>query len=158
MLAWLNRGFDVYDDVFGASPGSAQHTEAPECRADRVIAAAIRWLEGRQQLPFFCWVHLNDPHTPYDPPEPYKSRYAGRLYDGEVAFTDAALRPLLELLRRKNWSSRKGFWARVITFHIRVIRPCRSGFRSEPIRLGGLFPHQTQELLTEPRPKGKLGR
>jgi len=99
----LNRGFDVYDDAFGALQGGAQHTEGPERRADQVIAAAMRWLEERQRLPFFCWVHLNDPHTPYDPPEPYRSRYAGRLYDGEVAFTDAALRPLLEMLRRKGW-------------------------------------------------------
>jgi arylsulfatase A-like enzyme/tetratricopeptide (TPR) repeat protein len=97
----LNRGFDVYDDAFGASQGPIIQPEAPERRADEVVAAAIRWLEQRK-APFFCWIHLNDPHTPYDPPEPYRSRYHGHLYDGEVAFTDAALRPLFELLIRKN--------------------------------------------------------
>ena len=38
--------------------------------------------EGRAR---FAWVHLYDPHDPYEPPEPYAARYAGRPYDGEVA-------------------------------------------------------------------------
>ena len=33
-------------------------------------------------------MHLYDPHDPYEPPEPYATRYAGRPYDGEVAWSD----------------------------------------------------------------------
>src|SRR5262249_10914550 len=80
-----------------------QLTDAAERRADKVIDSAMRWLAQNRESPFFCWIHLNDPHTPYDPPEPYRSRYPGRPYDGEIAFTDSALKPLLELLDRKGW-------------------------------------------------------
>ena len=99
----LNRGFDTYDDAFGAMQAGTQLTDAAERRADKVIDSAMRWLAQNRESPFFCWIHLNDPHTPYDPPEPYRSLYPGRPYDGEIAFTDSALKPLLELLDRKGW-------------------------------------------------------
>src|SRR5262249_17093571 len=49
--------------------------------------------------PFFAWIHLYDPHEPYTPPEPYRSRYAAEPYDGEVAYADAALGGFLGRLR-----------------------------------------------------------
>jgi arylsulfatase A-like enzyme/Tfp pilus assembly protein PilF len=52
--------------------------------------------------PWFAWVHLYDPHEPYAPPEPYKSRYASEPYDGEIAYTDAALGTFIAELRRSN--------------------------------------------------------
>ena len=36
----------------------------------------------------FVWLHLYDPHDPYEPPAPYAARYADRPYDGEVAWSD----------------------------------------------------------------------
>src|SRR5262249_29396579 len=48
---------------------------------------------------FFLWVHLYDAHSPYRPPEPYFSRYAGHLYDGEIAFDDTQLERLFARLR-----------------------------------------------------------
>ena len=36
----------------------------------------------------FLWLHLYDPHDPYEPPEPYAARYGERPYDGEVAWSD----------------------------------------------------------------------
>ena len=62
----LNRGFDTYDDAFGVVHAGTQQTDAAERRADQVITAAMSWLEQRTEHPFFCWIHLNDPHTPYD--------------------------------------------------------------------------------------------
>ncbi|MGH9461950.1 MAG: tetratricopeptide repeat protein, partial [Vicinamibacteria bacterium] len=58
-------------------------------RGDETTAEAVGWLgshhaEGRT----FLWLHLYDPHDPYDPPEPYATRYAGKPYDGEVAWSD----------------------------------------------------------------------
>jgi len=54
--------------------------------------AALAWLEGHRQGPFFAWIHLYDAHVPYEPPEPYRSRFGARglagLYDGEIAFAD----------------------------------------------------------------------
>jgi arylsulfatase A-like enzyme len=50
--------------------------------------------------PWFAWVHLYDPHEPYAPPEPYRSQYASEPYDGEIAYTDAALGSFVAQLRR----------------------------------------------------------
>jgi arylsulfatase A-like enzyme len=47
---------------------------------------------------FFAWIHLYDPHAPYDPPEPFKTRYAGRPYDGEIAWTDELVGRLTDAL------------------------------------------------------------
>ena len=62
------------------------------------------WLEKNKEKKFFLWLHLYDPHGPYDPPEPQKSAFARGglqylpqdLYDGEIAFTDACIGQLIE--------------------------------------------------------------
>ena len=48
----------------------------------------------------FLWLHLYDPHEPYEPPEPYASRYPDRPYAGEVAWTDELIGRVDEGLRR----------------------------------------------------------
>jgi choline-sulfatase len=92
----LARGFEVYDDDVGPTG---------ERRAEAVVARTLAWLERAQQ-PFFAWVHLYDPHLDYDPPEPYRARFAGREYDGEVAYTDASVGRLFEALDRSNLTAR----------------------------------------------------
>jgi tetratricopeptide (TPR) repeat protein len=64
-----------------------------------VIDNALEWLKANPRRPFFLWVHLYDAHYPYTPPEPYASRYAGRPYDGEIAFDDAQVGRLIAFLR-----------------------------------------------------------
>ena len=96
----LNRGFQVYDDrsTLGAD---TQEFVIPERRGTEVVAAALAWWRQRNdspRTPRFLWVHLFDPHAPYDPPEPFASRFKDNLYLGEVAAADAALAPLLEPL------------------------------------------------------------
>jgi arylsulfatase A-like enzyme len=44
------------------------------------------------------WAHLYDAHRPYDPPEPYRSRYGHDLYLGEIAFADSQIERLLQAL------------------------------------------------------------
>jgi arylsulfatase A-like enzyme/Tfp pilus assembly protein PilF len=93
----LNRGFDVYDERYGKS-NTASGFNMPERRADAVVAAARAWL-GAQKGRWFAWVHVFDPHAPYRPPAPFDQQYAEQPYYGEVAFTDAALAPLLDAAR-----------------------------------------------------------
>src|SRR5439155_16604766 len=48
----------------------------------------------------FLFLHLFEPHTPYEPVEPFRSKYANP-YDGEIATVDAILgRFLAELDKR----------------------------------------------------------
>ena len=101
----LNRGFETYDDQMTAPSDTASAigpaaVTLPERRAGVVIDHALAWLAAHSRGRFFLWIHLFDPHAPYDPPEPYRSRYPGRLYDGEIAYTDAQLSRLLEGIRR----------------------------------------------------------
>jgi arylsulfatase A-like enzyme/Flp pilus assembly protein TadD len=84
----LARGFDTYSDRFEAGADDARFLNTIQKRGDGPTAEAIAWLEARQGSRTFVWLHLYDPHDPYEPPEPYASRYADRPYDGEVAFAD----------------------------------------------------------------------
>ncbi|MEN8160404.1 MAG: sulfatase-like hydrolase/transferase [Myxococcota bacterium] len=85
----LARGFDVYDDDLGLAR-SDQHGAVPERRGDRTVDAALAWLE-RAPDRFFVWLHLYDPHAGYAPPSPWAERFSTRLYEGEIAFSDAQL-------------------------------------------------------------------
>jgi len=100
----LDRGFAFYDDPF--SPTSAAVVEGEERRGDEVVSSALAWLGKKRARPFFAWVHLYDPHAPYAPPEPYRKQYAGRLYDGEVAYADAQVGRLLDFLERQGLRGR----------------------------------------------------
>ena len=92
----LSQGFAHYDDVLDRPSGTESSLEV-ERRGDRTVDAAAKWLSARAPgRPFFAWVHLFDPHDPYTPPSPFREQFAGRPYDGEIAFTDALLGTLLE--------------------------------------------------------------
>lgn len=46
--------------------------------AERMVDRAISWLKPREQRPFFLWLHLMDPHSPYYPPEVAYRELTGR--------------------------------------------------------------------------------
>jgi arylsulfatase A-like enzyme len=97
----LNQGFDRYDDRVAAATGSAFPAGTQERRAAAVTDAALEWLATRESTrPFFAWVHYFDPHAPYQPPEPFAARFAGRLYDGEIAYMDTQIGGLLRGLQQ----------------------------------------------------------
>ena len=75
----FNRGFETYDAGF-QHEGFANQTryQTVERRGGEVVARALAWLTKNPKGPFLLWVHLYDAHDPYDPPEPYKTRYALR--------------------------------------------------------------------------------
>jgi len=90
----LARGFDVYDDRVAGGPRRPFLEQ--ERAGTETIAHARAWLDSSGTQPSFCWVHLYEPHYPYDPPPQDASRFPNDLYEGEVAAADAALAPLLE--------------------------------------------------------------
>src|SRR6185369_11000971 len=65
-----------------------------------VMDAALEWLARPGTQPFFGWVHLYDPHAPYDPPQAFLQKAGGQAYDGEVAFADAQVARALDWLER----------------------------------------------------------
>ena len=94
----FSQGFDTFDEEFHESSAGEPGGER---RANEVADAALKWLQAPAgaQPPFFIWLHFYDPHAPYEPPPPYRERFAGRPYDGEIAFTDAQIGRVLETLR-----------------------------------------------------------
>jgi choline-sulfatase len=96
----LAQGFDQYRGV--VNPDASERATAPSRRrrADEVVTDAIRWIDGIHGSRFFVWAHLFDPHRPYDPPEPFRSRYTDP-YIAEIAFADSQIGRLLEALDRR---------------------------------------------------------
>ncbi len=90
----LDHGFELYDDRY---PEGSKPTEfvLPERPGAELVELAAAWWDGKRGVPRFLWLHLFDPHAPYEPPEPFAGRYRDAPYLGEVAATDAALAPLL---------------------------------------------------------------
>jgi arylsulfatase A-like enzyme/Flp pilus assembly protein TadD len=95
----FDRGFDTYDAGFRMWHPGGDHYTTTDRRGAVVVEHALAWLGKRPPGPFFMWVHLYDPHYPYDPPEPFKTRYKSALYDGEIAYSDHALGKLFSYLR-----------------------------------------------------------
>lgn len=98
----LHRGFDTYDDRFSRDRAEELFLNTVQKRGDETTAEANEWMRAQAAKPaerMAVWVHLYDPHDPYDPPEPYATRYAGRPYDGEVAWSDELVGRLIATLR-----------------------------------------------------------
>jgi arylsulfatase A-like enzyme/Tfp pilus assembly protein PilF len=99
MAPGFDRGFDFFDAGFRMKRNRQESRyDTLERRGMDVVGHAIAWLTKNKDSPFFIWVHLYDPHAPYDPPPPYDKRFADT-YDGEVAYADAALGKLFTYLR-----------------------------------------------------------
>jgi arylsulfatase A-like enzyme/Tfp pilus assembly protein PilF len=95
----FDRGFETYDaDFHNEGPGQDRY-HTVQRRGEEVVSHALAWLTRHPRGPFFIWIHLYDAHDPYDPPEPYKTRYASAPYDGAIAYEDAAVGKLLRQMK-----------------------------------------------------------
>jgi choline-sulfatase len=95
----FDRGFDYYDN-FPTETRTKERWGRVERRGGEVVAHAISWLKKQAGAPVFMWVHLYDPHDPYEPPEPFATQYKDRPYDGEIAYADQCLGKLLTALKQ----------------------------------------------------------
>jgi choline-sulfatase len=98
----INQGFDTYFDDFDMKDVRGKPTGDIQRPGNDVVDKALPWIGTVKNQRFFAWIHLYDPHTPYAPPEPYRSQYAGHPYRGEIAFTDAMVGRVVDYLRTNN--------------------------------------------------------
>ena len=96
----FDRGFEVYDAGFHLRRHGMDRYKSVERRAGDVVNHALAWLSQLPNGPFFLWVHLYDAHDPYDPPPPFKERFASQPYDGEIAYADSAVGKLVDEIRK----------------------------------------------------------
>jgi choline-sulfatase len=94
----FDRGFDFYDD-FPKHATTTSRWGRLERRGMDVVKRAKTWLDQHPAGPHFMWLHLYDPHDPYEPPAPYSQKYKDHLYDGEIAYADSALANFIAYLK-----------------------------------------------------------
>jgi arylsulfatase A-like enzyme/Tfp pilus assembly protein PilF len=101
----LNRGFQAYDDLTGAEFYENQiHRRR---KGPLVVDAALAWLERHASRPFFCWVHLFDPHAPYRPrQELFGDRFVERPYDAGIAIADQQIGRIIDFIDRRGLRDR----------------------------------------------------
>src|SRR5579862_3956589 len=169
----LNQGFDFYYDHFDFSRLDEANLDEMERPGNAVADVALDWLAKNSDKKFFLWMHLYDPHAPYNPPEPYRTEYASRPYDGEIAFADAQVGRLLRYLKEKglyqntvivltgdhgeslgeHGEKTHGFFVYNATMHvpliIRVPAIARPGIVSDPVSLVDLMPTILEALGVE---------
>jgi len=100
----LDRGFDFYDN-FPVKTETKERWGRVERRAMDVVRRAETWLDKHPRAhpsdaPRFMWIHLYDPHDPYEPPPPFAEKYSKHLYDGEIAYSDSALGHFIAALKK----------------------------------------------------------
>src|SRR5206468_2731326 len=166
----LARGFDFYDDAFAPEALQKKDVGLVDRKAGDSVTHSIRWLttvlQKTPQRPFFLWLHLYDPHSPYDPPEPFRTQYKSNPYDGEISYADNQLGRLIAWLKERHLYDRSlivvlsdhgeslgdhgeqehGFFVYNSTVHVPLIvkPPAASGFRrgrvSRPVETVGVAP------------------
>jgi len=92
----LDQGFDSYNDEFEEE---MENNVISQRRGGEVSRFALDWLDRHRNEKFFLFLHYYDPHTRYEPPEPFASRYRDNLYAGEIAYTDYCIGQVIEKLK-----------------------------------------------------------
>ncbi|HEY3380395.1 MAG TPA: sulfatase-like hydrolase/transferase [Vicinamibacterales bacterium] len=177
----LNQGFDAYVDDFDLSKLSGFALGDVQRVGSEVVDRALPWLEKVKGQRFFAWLHFYDPHTPYEAPEPFRSRYADHPYSGEIAYMDSQIGRVVEFLETRGLLDRTiiavmgdhgeginqhkegthGFFIYESTMRVPfIIRAPFDRLRgrrvADPVRSVDLFP-TVLDLMGLPSPKGIAG-
>lgn len=95
----FERGFDVYNAGFHRQKTGERREASMQRRGEVTLGLVLQWLGQQQGGPFFLWFHLWDAHDPYNPPEPFRSRFPNAPYNGGIAYVDDIVGKLLDYLR-----------------------------------------------------------
>jgi arylsulfatase A-like enzyme/tetratricopeptide (TPR) repeat protein len=95
----FERGFDVYNAGFHRQKTGERREASMQRRGEVTLGHVLEWLGQQQGSPFFLWFHLWDAHDPYNPPEPFRSRFPNAPYNGCIAYVDDIVGRLLDYLR-----------------------------------------------------------
>ncbi len=92
----LDQGFESYNDEFEEE---MENSVIGQRRGGEVSRFAMDWLSEHKDERFFLFLHYYDPHSRYEPPEPFFSSYRGNLYAGEIAYADYCVGQVVEKLK-----------------------------------------------------------
>jgi arylsulfatase A-like enzyme/tetratricopeptide (TPR) repeat protein len=93
----ISRGFDFWDEKVDSTHRTRMldFVRRPGAETAQLLLGWIRSVHA----PLFAFLHIYEPHAPYEAPEPFRSRGADP-YDASVAFSDAIVGTFLEELRK----------------------------------------------------------
>jgi len=94
------QGFDTFSDKIDITNAIAISPDSIQRDGAETVEEALEWIKANRGTRFFTWIHLFDPHAPYDPPAPYAKQYLFDPYAGEVAYTDSLVGRLNEGLSK----------------------------------------------------------
>ncbi len=177
----LDQGFAAYQDDFDLTNVKAMSLASVKRPGNEVVDLALKWMDGVAGQRFFSWLHLYDPHAPYESPEPYRSEYKGHPYRGAIAFTDAQVGRVLAFLKDRGLADKTivivsgdhgeglgehgeethGFFVYESSMHVPLIVHApfsnTAGRRvSQPVRTVDILP-TVLDLLQIPTPDGLAG-
>jgi len=95
----FERGFDVYNAGFHRQKTGERREASMQRRGEVTLGYVLEWVGQQKGGPFFLWFHLWDAHDPYNPPEPFRSRFPNTPYNAGIAYVDATVGKLLDYLR-----------------------------------------------------------
>lgn len=81
----INAGFDTWDDAIDFAEGAP--TGALQRSGEATTASITNWIRSQNDKPFFAFVHLFEPHTPYEP-----------TYDADIVAADKHVGAILRSL------------------------------------------------------------
>ena len=93
----ISRGFDFWEDDVEPTKIN-QSISRVQRKGGETEALLDGWIGAHADKRFFAFLHLFEPHSPYEPPEPYLSRYT-LPYDGEIARADEIVGKFLKSLK-----------------------------------------------------------
>jgi arylsulfatase A-like enzyme len=96
----FDAGFDTFSDQ--VAPGNPLSVLPRSRPGAETIEAAWLWVHSAPAR-FFLWVHLFEPHDPYEPPASYRDRYRAQPYYGEVAYVDELIGRLRAAIPNALW-------------------------------------------------------
>jgi arylsulfatase A-like enzyme len=94
----IGESLDFFDDSVGGDVEWTRDLSLLQRRGGETARRAIAWAERVKARPFFLFLHIYEPHFPYEPPEPFRSRH-GSTYEGEVAASDGVIGEFLGQLK-----------------------------------------------------------
>ena len=95
----FERGFDVYNAGFHRQKTGERREASMQRRGDVTLGYVLEWVGQQKGGPFFLWFHLWDAHDPYNPPEPFRSKFPNTPYNAGIAYVDSIVGKLLDYLR-----------------------------------------------------------
>ncbi len=93
----LDSGFEFYDDAMTVS--ASETVSSWQRNGDLTRQTLQSWMDGLDTTRVFGFLHLYEPHMPYEPPAEFA--HFENPYDGEIAYADAIVGRFLDHLRER---------------------------------------------------------